>query len=290
MKVFHFLKNKHGVDLQMELGVIENTPDFFFFPEVHCTDFFEIMIFVKGNGHVIIDTHRIDLSDSFFLFISPFQKRRWYVDREKIKGFFLIFEKDFLSEFFADQLFVYRLQYFFNHKVKPYFIPSSRLFSYQHDILDEILYEIKNYQKDSPHLLRSILYYMLIKMNRVFCEFHQLEKDTQINNYAYLFKELLEKHIKKNRQVNDYAQKLGISRISLNAAIKKQFGVTASEMIKERLIFEIKSELLYSTKNISEIAYELNFSEPNNLIRLFKAKTGLSPNAFRKTYQNDHSI
>jgi AraC-like DNA-binding protein len=274
----------------MDLGILEETPEFFFEPEVHCTDFYELIIFSKGNGHILLDAEKIELQKNTFLFISPYQKRRWYVDKSKISGYFLIFEKDFLSAFFSDKLFVYRLQYFYNHRVPTYYIPNKRLFSYQHDIMEEISYELRNFQKDSPHLLRSILYYMLIKMNRVYCEFHNLEADTHLNNYAYQFKELLEKHIRDERQVNDYAKRLGISRISLNAAIKKQFGITATDMIKERLLFEIKTELLYTTKNISEIAFDLHFSEPNNLIRLFKSKTGLSPNAFRKTYQIDSSI
>ncbi len=265
----------------MDLGIIEETPHFFFSPEVHCTDFFEILIFRKGNGHIILDAEKVAISDSSFLFISPLQKRSWHLDRSQVKGYFLIFEKDFLNEFFEDKLFVYRLQYFYNRKVKPYFIPEVRLFSYQHDIFDEVFFELKNFKNDSPHLLRSILYYMLIKLNRSFCAFHELEQDTQLNNYAHRFKEALEKDFREKQQVSDYAALLGISRVSLNSVVKKQFGVTTSEMIKDRLIFEIKSELLYSTKTVSEIAYELNFSEPNNMIRMFKARTGLPPAKFR---------
>lgn len=266
----------------MDLGIIEETPHFFFYPEVHCTDFFEIMIFRKGNGHILLDTQHIEIADSSFLFISPFQKRSWYVDAQKLKGHYLIFEKQFLNDFFSDHLFVYRLQYFFNRKVIPSFVANKYLFSFENDIFDEIFNEIREYQNDSHHLLRSILYYMLIKLNRSFCEFHHLKNDTQINNHAYQFKEALEKHFIEKQQVNDYTQILGISRISLNAAVKKQFGLTATEMIKDRIIFEIKSELRYTTKTISEIAYSLDFSEPNNMIRLFKSKTSTTPSQFRK--------
>lgn len=287
MKVFHFDKNKYDIPVQMDLGVIEQTPVFFFEPEIHCTDFFEIMIFHRANGYVLLDTQRVDLQNGLFLFITPFQKRRWFVDRDKMKGHFLIFEKDFLNDFFSDHLFVYRLQYFFNQKVKPYFLPNKRLFSFEGDIFEEIFHEIQNYQKDSPHLLRSIVYYILIKLNREFCKFHKLESETQLNNFAYQFKEALENNIREKQQVNDYAQLLGTSRVTLNQLIKRQFGMTVSEMIRERLITEIKNELLYTTRNISEIAYELHFSEVSNLNRFFKSKTGYSPNTFRATYQID---
>lgn len=287
MKVFKFNKRKYGIHLLMDLCIIEDTPKFSFSSPKHCTDFFEIMIFTEANGSVFLDSQSIELADNTFLFISPFQKRSWDVDPKRTKGYFLIFEKDFLAEFFADKLFVYRLQYFYNTKVRTVFSSKSLLDSFRGNFFDEIRNEIVNYQKDSTHLLRSMLYYLLIKMNREFCKQHHLEKDTQLNNNAYLFKEALEKNIRSKHRTQDYADLLKISRISLNTATKRQFGITATEMIKDRLLMEIKSELLYTANSISEVAYELNFSEPNNLIRFFKSKTGSTPNAFRAAYQND---
>ena len=271
----------------MDFFILEEMDGFVFNPELYATDFFEIIIFTEAEGHILLGENRIDLSPNMFLFISPYQRRRWAVERQNIKGFALIFEKDFLGHFFSDELFVYRLQYFYNNTVKAYLKTKDRLFSFKQDILEELLTEITNYQNDSSHILRSLLYYILIKLNRHFCEFHQLENETHLNNNAYLFKELLEQNFKALQQVNDYAGLLKISRISLNNAIKKQFGITATEMIKERIISEIKSELLHSTKTIAEIAYTLNFSEPNNMIRLFKNKTNYSPSKFRDTYQID---
>lgn len=287
MKTFDFFENKYGFPLKMDLGIIEETPNFFFKPEAHRTNFFEIIMFYEGNGHLLLDNEKIEINRGTVVFISPFQKRKWQVEQEELKGYFLIFEKDFLNDFFSDQLFIYRLQYFYNRRIPTYFISKSHLFTLENKIFKEIFNELHNYQKDSEHLLRSMLYYFLIKMNRAFCYYNQLENDTHLNNQAYQFKEALEKNYIEKQQVAEYAQILGISRISLNTVVKKQFGITASEMIKERLLFEIKSELLYSTKTISEITYQLNFSEPNNLIRFFKNRMGLPPKAFRSTYQND---
>ena len=106
MRTFHFDKNKYGASVQMDLARFEETPVFFFSPEVHCTDFFEILIFREGNGFLLLDGKKIPLAGNTFIFVSPFQKRQWYVDRAGIAGFFLIFEKDFLNDFFADKFFV----------------------------------------------------------------------------------------------------------------------------------------------------------------------------------------
>ena len=286
MKTFHFDKEKYGVNLLMDVVHNSDLPIYFFEPELHCTNFFEVIFFKEANGYFQLDFNKIRLQNNFILFISPFQKRQWFVDKDKLKCTFLIFEKDFLNDFFSDKFFTYRLQYFYNSSVPTYIKTNERLFSYEDDIFEEIKREIADFQNDSPHLLRAILYYMLIRMNRLFCKHHNLETDTLTNNLAYQFKEALEHNIREKKQVNQYAEMLGVSRVSLNKAVKRQFGVTATSMLKDRLIYEVKSELMYSSKTISEIAYQLNFSEPNNLIRLFKNEMNVSPIQFRNKLSN----
>ena len=80
-------------------------------------------------------------------------------------------------------------------------------------------------------------------------------------------------NIQLHRDINFYAQKLGVSRVTLNKYIKLQFGVTVSEMIDEYFLFEIKSLLLYSQFSIKEIADKFAFSEPNHLVSVPKIRT-----------------
>lgn len=87
-------------------------------------------------------------------------------------------------------------------------------------------------------------------------------------------------HIAEKQRVADYAEMLGISRISLNKAVKEQFNLTATHLLKQRLLLEIKNYLIHSKLTISEIAYELNFSEPNHLMRFFKTQTGMTTSQF----------
>lgn len=279
MITFKFDKHKYNHPLAMDFFKIEENEELFLGKEPHDTDFFEIMYFNKISGYILLDNKKIELSDGMYLVISPYQKRRWFVGVENLKGWALIFEKDFLGNFFSDDLFVYKLQYFYNQTVETAFLPKNKLF--KNSFFTEIEEEINGYKSDSEHVLRALLYYKLVKLNRAFSEYHHIESETQTNNYAFLFKEALEKNYKKLHQVNEYASILNVSRITLNQAVKKQFNITTSEMIKERLLAEVKSELIHSTKTVSEIAFNLNFSDPNNLIRLFKLKEGISPNRYR---------
>ncbi|MNY59139.1 HTH-type transcriptional activator RhaR [compost metagenome] len=79
---------------------------------------------------------------------------------------------------------------------------------------------------------------------------------------------------------------MGVSRVSLNKAVKEQFNVTATQLLKQRLLVEIKDYLIHSSLTITEIAYRLNFSEPNHLMRFFKSQTKLTTTEFLVDYQN----
>lgn len=60
---------------------------------------------------------------------------------------------------------------------------------------------------------------------------------------------------------------MNISRITLNKAVMHEFGMSAVHLLKQRLIQEVKSDLLFSGLSIKEIAFRLHFSEPNHLMR-----------------------
>lgn len=146
-------------------------------------------------------------------------------------------------------------------------------------LLDEIKQELKRSITDSEQILRSLLFYLLLQINRSYAFANDLPFKKAENNYAFQFRMLME-HIKSLQRVNEYADLMGITRITLNKAVKQQFGVTATELLRKRLLAEIKHELTNTNDTISEIAYRLNFPEPNHLMRFFKQLTGMTISRF----------
>jgi len=286
MHTIEFKNRPCGTELPMNVGTLSEMPLPLHKGGLHNTDFFEVIIFTKASGLLILDQTKIPLKDQMIIFISPFQKQQWFIDLAQLEAKYLIFQEDFLNEFFSDQLFTYRLQYFYQQQYPFYLMASDPLIQKLDVILGEIMYELRHYRNDSAHLIRSLLYFLLIKLNRDYSLAYQLDTETQINNYAYQFKRLLEKYIREKQRIEDYADLIGISRITLNKASKTQFNLTASQLIKQRLLFEIKNLLIYSEKTIQEIAEELHFSESNHLIRFFKRLSGDTPFKFREIYQN----
>lgn len=287
MRKFIFEKTKYGFELLMDLHKFEGNPNVFFDPAPQTTDFFEIMIFEKAKGSIELNGQLLDIKENSFFFISPFQKKSCMIDLSGIKGFHLVFQSDFLSDFFGDKLFTYRLQYFYNSQHPQFLQLKNDDYTIIRLALNEIIAEIKNYQNDSPHILRSLLYFSLSKLNRLYSKRYNISPNTQSNSIIYKFKELLELNIRNSHTVEEYCNLLNVTRHQLNAMVKEHTRYTTKEIISHRLLLEIKTELRYSDKTISEIAHDLNFSEPNNLTRFFMKMEDINPSVYRENYQND---
>lgn len=280
MRVFEFDSKKYGFELMMDLHRFETNPNLDFEPKPHTIDFYEIMFLEESIGNVELNNQKTQLTPLMILFASPHQKKRNKITNAR--GFHLVFKDDFLANFFSDKLFVHRLQYFYNAAQPQFFQIDTADYELIKICLNEITAEIKNYTSDSKHIIRSLLYFVLTKLNRCYSKQYCLSTETQGNPEIYTFKEVLEINIRSMHKVEAYAALMNIDRNKLNRILKSYSGLTAQQMIHHRLLQEIKTELLYTDKTISEIALDLNFSEPNNLSRFFVKLANISPSEFRR--------
>ncbi len=78
-----------------------------------------------------------------------------------------------------------------------------------------------------------------------------------------------------------FADKACLSTGYFGDLISKETGTTAQRFIQDAVIERSKHLLLESNRPVSEIAYELGFEYPQHFTRLFKSRTGMTPNEFR---------
>ena len=169
---------------------------------------------------------------------------------------------------------MYRLLYCYQNELPTCFDMTTEEMAPFHELSRKMRHELLEPIADSYHMIVAYLYQFLLRLNRFYAHLFELPFSLPQNNYAYQYKLLLEKNIRHKNRVSDYAEMIGISRISLNKAVEREFGVTATHLLKRRLLQEIKDHLLFTDLPIKEIAYKLNFSEPNHLARFFKQQTG----------------
>ncbi|HRF16479.1 MAG TPA: AraC family transcriptional regulator, partial [Bacteroidia bacterium] len=77
------------------------------------------------------------------------------------------------------------------------------------------------------------------------------------------------------------ADELHLSANYFGDLIKKETGISAQEYIQTKVIDIAKEKIFDRNKSISEVAYELGFKYPQHFTRLFKQKTGVTPNEYR---------
>lgn len=82
-------------------------------------------------------------------------------------------------------------------------------------------------------------------------------------------------------KVSYFSDELNMSANYMSDLLKKETGLSAKAHINKMLVNKAKNALLNSTDSVSQIAYDLGFEHPQSLTRLFKSKTGMTPNEYR---------
>lgn len=269
-----YSKSSCGVDFLLNTAESSEKTGWFNLDKRYKTDFFEFYFFQKAEGYMLLAGRKIILHPNMVLVISPFQLQEWHVDLDKLDYTFLIFQEEFINNFLSDKYFMYRLLYCYQHDYPTFFDMSTEEMAPLLSQLLQMKKELRNPIADSYHMIVACLYQFLLLLNRFYANHFDLPFDPPLNNYAYQYKELLEKNISEKTRVADYAEMMNISRVTLNKAVMREFGLSAVHLLKQRLLQEVKSDLLFTGLSVKEIAYRLHFSESNHLMRFFKQMTG----------------
>lgn len=96
---------------------------------------------------------------------------------------------------------------------------------------------------------------------------------------------LVEQHLLEHWPLARYASRLGLSTPRLNRLVRAERGVSALELIHERLTREACRRLIYIAVPASRLAAELGFDDPAYFSRFFKRRTGQSPQAYRLAFE-----
>ncbi|MEM8525594.1 MAG: ATP-binding protein [Bacteroidota bacterium] len=101
------------------------------------------------------------------------------------------------------------------------------------------------------------------------------------------FLQKLQEVLKNNYQnagfgVENYAQSLQMSHTQFYRKLKALTNKTPSQYIRSYRLQQAKNLLKNADWNVSEVAYEVGFNDPNYFTRAFRKEFDLSPNAYRK--------
>lgn len=275
---YQFRKTKYGRELLIDLIRLESLERYIRETPRHKLTYYDITLIGEGAGRFAIDDHEFEIERNRIFFTAPNQIREWKVDHMP-SGMVLIFEEEFLCNFFSDALFVQNLSFFGKGTNTPQISITAEQGDYLRNIMVQIEHEI--YENKETHLLRALLYQALAWLNNIYQSQCPPKDETHFSK-SNQFRQLVDQHFRQEHSVAFYASQLCITPGHLNDLVKKESGATAKQFIIIRLTTEAKRLLLYSELPVSEIAWKLGYTDPSYFVRLFRNETGSSPLAFRK--------
>ena len=229
-----------------------------------------------------------DYDEGTLVFISPLQVMiPSKTDEPDLDGWTLVFHPDLLSNFkLGETISNYSFfDYEFNEALHVSEKEKLILKQIVSKIEDELSKELDEHSMDIiVHNLESILKYSLRYYDRQFSTRKHLNKDCLSKFEKYL------KHYFDTNQhlelgipsLDQCGKAMNMSGKYLSDLLKKETGNSLLEHIHSIIISKAKMSLLSSNKSISQIAYSLGFKYPQHFSKLFKSKTGFSPNQYRK--------
>ncbi|PQJ74346.1 AraC family transcriptional regulator [Polaribacter gangjinensis] len=238
-------------------------------PHVH-NKYLEIVFFSKGSGFHYLDSKPFEITTPILFFIHKNQVHHWEIDSIP-EGFVFIIKESFLENL-VDNTILFQLQKIKtlnevhideNDEIIPSLFKMLTSEMKQHPVNFEVI------ESGIKAILSKIIQYsqtvLTVSQPSIEQQFLQLLSENLVNNVAF------------------YAEKLHTSSQNLNAICQKSFQKSASEVVADWIVKEIKRKLLYTSKNISDIAFDLNFKDTSNFTKFFKRHTKTTPLQFKKT-------
>ena len=275
-----FSKTQCGVDFYINTGESKDICGVLTDHRAFKTDFFSFYFIRRANGYMLLNYRKVELRDDMVLILSPHQQQEWHVNEAELDYTFLIFREDFMRTFIADKFFVYRLLYYCQTDTPPYLFAVLEELTEYIRLLGKIKQELRHPVADSYNLIVSVLYYLLVIINRAYAKAYHLPVEVPKNNYAFQFKDLLEKHIRTAQRVQEYADMLHVSRVTLNNSVSfrqiffKDIRITLGKTARQKN-FRIRKCRARSNKGIQTFFFcALNKSTGiyNNQVGFFRLK------------------
>jgi AraC-like DNA-binding protein len=130
-------------------------------------------------------------------------------------------------------------------------------------------------------ILQSLLHILLLQVQRSIETANNVNATKRSIVLFKRFKTMLESNFTQALTPAYYAQQLNITQHHLNRIVKEITNKTTTNVIKARTILEAKRLLTFTDKTISEIAFELSFTDSSYFAKTFKSVTKKTPQAFK---------
>lgn len=235
-------------------------------------DFF---IVTEGYAKRQVGVNSYEIRKNEILIVPQLQVSTTDFYSENIKGFYCHFSDDFLGD--NSLLLNWKLQ---DGQLNKMTIDKDR--TERICQLVKIIHEFykKNWKENKKLIaqyLRTVIAEICFRKTEI-----NIEKISKKRDITLSYIRLINANLDKRYTIGELAEKLHITPNHLNKTIKNQLGKSAQSIYNEIFLQEAKVLLLQTSKDISEIAFELGFSDLSYFGKFFKKLSKQTPLEYRK--------
>lgn len=260
-------------DAKLQLYTIESYLKDIVIPVPPYRTSFNFLIFVtKGYIHQQLETKNFMIGQNQVLNIKQGSITRTLELSEDVEGFYIIYEHEIITNI---NLTKSDLNFFFT---APFVVLKPQATPLLTQLFGLLQAELQD-KEGIKHVCEAIFTAILIKIIGSGPEKPQvITRDLEI---SYLFREQVQQYHIEHKEVCFYAKKMSLSETYLNKCVKRTTGKPPKQWINEISILHSQILLQDVTKEIAEVAYELNYQSASYFSRVFRKVTGISPSRFR---------
>ncbi len=241
-----------------------------------------LLFFTQGSGTHTVDFEQYQVRPGSLFLLQPGQLHHWNLSRD-VDGFVVIYATEHYNLYFGQkQLSDY--PFYASALQKPQVLLQPDEVATLLPLFNEIIRESRLDEPFRRDKIINLIDCIHIEIARGYA----LEKTASTHPYrdkVRAFGTLLDAHFKTEKSPSFYAGKLHITPKHLNRICREMLGKTATEVIAERVVLEVKRLLADFKLSVNQIADALGFEDYSYFSRFFKKQTGMSPGAFRKAKQ-----
>lgn len=255
------------------------------------TEYFLIYI-AYNRSCIIVEEREFVVEANHMAYIAPFKSVVY--DQNFLDNNIIAFSSYFYEKSAKDS-FILNSPLFFNNDLDVFIAPSIGT---AHEIKKMVVNRLDLYSNREKGLYMAVAHncveILLLDGLLTIAPMSNSEKLEKID-FSYIdivnkFRILLQKHIKKEKGVLFYSNKLCVSPQRLSIITELVVGKGAKKIIIDKINSEAVRMLKFSKFNISEIAIELGFENEGNFSGFIKRHQGRTPSEIRNNFGKDVKI
>ncbi|MEL6252706.1 MAG: helix-turn-helix domain-containing protein [Bacteroidota bacterium] len=251
-------------------------------PDRHRHNFHSIFFILRGKSFQEVEFQDFELTENQILLI-PQGSIHWEKEIENLSGYVILFKDEFFTK--LQRQLLYGLLHYAS-ALRKLLIPLGQedrdTIKLYFDLLMKEQEQDEN--QNQTFILQNLMLALLNRIEGVIQNLPEINSFLIYRGPFQRFIELVDETYTDHNSLDFYASELNMTQRKLNEAVKRLTGQTASNYIIDKIMLEAKRDLCFSRQSIKEIAFKLGYESQYYFSRIFKNRTGMSPEQFRILY------